>query len=242
MADPAADAPAAPDAAMDAVTEAGDRPPSLSAIAIELAVEDERWAEALAGDDGLEALAAEAAALALDAAGVSPEGRSISVLFADDDTVARLNESFRGKAAPTNVLSWPAHELRAEAEGRADGARPSAPPPPETDGPWGGEPDSLGDVALAWETVAAEAEAQGIALADHVRHLGLHGVLHLLGYDHERDGDARLMEGLESEALLAAGRADPYLAQSMPADETPGKIPKKARPRAGAKKARSDGR
>lgn len=212
-----------------------------AAIVIELALEDERWSEALGGEDGVEALAAEAAGLAMGAAGLDPSGWSVSFLFADDDVVARLNESFRGKATPTNVLSWPAHELRAEAEGRADGAAPSAPPAPETGGPWGAEPESLGDVALAWETVAAEAEAQGLALADHVRHLGLHGVLHLLGYDHERDGDARLMEGLEREALLAAGHADPYLAQEPPAATTPRKT-QKARKDPGAKKARSDGR
>jgi rRNA maturation RNase YbeY len=73
-----------------------------------------------------------------------------------------------------------------------------------------GAPAALGDVVLALETIAAEAEAQGKPLADHVAHLVVHGVLHLLGYDHETQGQARSMERLEIEILAGLGIGDPY--------------------------------
>ena len=68
----------------------------------------------------------------------------------------------------------------------------------------------LGDIVVAYETVAREAEAEGKSLADHFRHLVIHGLLHLLGEDHETEAEARRMEALEVEALASLGIADPY--------------------------------
>ncbi len=196
-----------------------EEPPSL----VEAAVEDPRWTAAL-GEDGPEALARQAAAMALEGAGVAPEGWSASFLFADDEAIADLNGRFRGKPSATNVLSWPAFDLSPE----ISGAAPEAPEPDE--GPWSDEPGSLGDVALAYETCAREAEARGLPLRAHALHLALHGTLHLLGYDHERDADAQLMEGLERRLLVAAGEPDPYVEEDQPAPAGP------------ARTVRSDGR
>ncbi|MEM1316136.1 MAG: rRNA maturation RNase YbeY [Pseudomonadota bacterium] len=174
----------------------------MTAPEIELAVEDPRWdAEA-----GVASVLRAAAAAALEAAGVDGAGRSISILLTADGPMAELNGRFRGKPAPTNVLSWPAEDLAAEAEGAA----PAAPSPPAAPDQ---EPESLGDLALARETLAREAAEAGKPLDAHLFHLAAHGTLHLLGYDHEREGDAARMEALESRICLAAGHPDPYLAE-----------------------------
>ena len=158
-------------------------------------IEDARW-EGL----GLPALAESAAAAVLARLGMDPEDYEIVVMGCDDARIAALNADFRGKPQPTNVLSWPSEERGPEAEGAA----PDLPAPGED------EPESLGDIALAWETCAAEAEAAGKPMAEHVTHLVVHGILHLLGYDHIRDGDATLMETLEVGILASMGVADPY--------------------------------
>ena len=101
----------------------------------------------------------------------------------------RLNRDYRGKDKPTNVLSFPRRRLLA---GRL--------------GPL------LGDIVLAAETVAREAEDEGLALDDHLTHLIVHGFLHLLGYDHEDEAEAAVMEGLETAILGGLGIADPYAA------------------------------
>lgn len=153
-------------------------------------LEDDRWA-----DCGLEALAERAARAALAIAGLPQDGWEIALLACDDARIASLNADFRGKPAPTNVLSWPAEELAPE----NPGAIPPAPEGPE-----------LGDIAIAFETCEAEARERGIAFADHVTHLTIHAVLHLLGYDHIDDADAALMEGLEIKALASMGIQNPY--------------------------------
>ncbi len=115
----------------------------------------------------------------------------------NDARIAALNADFRGKPLPTNVLSWPSDERGAAVEG-------GAPVPPDPNDP------ELGDIAIAYETCMKEAEVAGISAADHCTHLIVHGLLHLLGYDHERDADATLMEGLETQILGKLGITDPY--------------------------------
>jgi probable rRNA maturation factor len=147
------------------------------------------------------ALAARAAGAACAELGFEGRGYEISVLLTDDAEIAGLNEAYRGKGAPTNVLSWPAFPLAPGPDGR--------PPPPPRPGGEGAE-TPLGDVALAAETVAAEAAARGLDLADHATHLIVHAFLHLLGYDHGTEAEAEAMEGVERRALARIGVADPY--------------------------------
>lgn len=107
----------------------------------------------------------------------------VSLLLGDDSVVAALNKQWRGKEGPTNVLSFPAPRI---------------------------DPEFLGDIALAAETIAAEAEFQGKRFEHHAAHLAVHGFLHLLGYDHERPSEAEAMELRERAILASLGIADPY--------------------------------
>ncbi|MFN3578321.1 MAG: rRNA maturation RNase YbeY [Tabrizicola sp.] len=163
---------------------------------VETVIEDRRW-DGL----GLPALAERAGRAALAGLGLGPDGFSVSLMGCDDARIAVLNADFRGKPAPTNVLSWPSQERGAEVAGEA----PALPEPGAAD-----DPEHLGDIAIAWETCAREAEEQGKTMADHVTHLLVHGVLHLLGYDHIEDEDAALMEALEVRILASLGVSDPY--------------------------------
>jgi probable rRNA maturation factor len=163
---------------------------------VETVIEDARW-EAF----GLAALAERAGRAALTGAGLPVEGFQVSLMGCDDTRIAVLNADFRGKPQPTNVLSWPSEERGAEFLGEV----PEAPEPGEAE-----DPESLGDIAIAFETCAREAEAQGKAMADHVTHLIVHGVLHLLGYDHVEEEDAAVMEALEVRILASLGVSDPY--------------------------------
>ncbi|MFT3690255.1 rRNA maturation RNase YbeY [Paenirhodobacter sp.] len=162
---------------------------------VEITLEDARW------QDILPALSERAARAVLEDQGLTPTEFEISLLGCDDARIAVLNADFRGKPMPTNVLSWPSAELAAEAEG----GRPDAPEPFLP-----GERESLGDIAIAWETCLREAEEQEKTLESHVTHLIVHGILHLLGYDHIRDGDAALMEATEVRVLDRMGISDPY--------------------------------
>jgi probable rRNA maturation factor len=119
---------------------------------------------------------------------------SVSLLFTSDSEVRALNREWRGKDKPTNVLSFPMLE-------RSELLALSAEGPPVL----------LGDIALAFETCAREAEEKGISLEHHAAHLIIHGLLHLAGYDHETSSeDAAAMEALEIKALALMGIADPY--------------------------------
>lgn len=156
---------------------------------VDLIAEDDRWAAL-----GLKPLAKRAVKATCAALGL---GRHrVSLLACDDARIAGLNARFRGKPTPTNVLSWPAVDLSPG----PDGACPALPKP--------GDP--LGDIAIAWETCTREAADQGKSLPDHVTHLLVHSVLHLLGYDHEGLQDAARMEGLEVKILASIGVSDPY--------------------------------
>jgi probable rRNA maturation factor len=161
---------------------------------VEIVFEDERWRDA-----GLEALAERAARATLTHLGMMADGYGIGVLACDDARISVLNADFRGKPAPTNVLSWPAEE-------RATPGR--HPDLPAADG--SGMPVELGDIAISLETCEREAGAAEKPFADHVTHLLVHGVLHLLGYDHVDDRDATIMEAVEVEVLGKTGIANPY--------------------------------
>jgi probable rRNA maturation factor len=133
-----------------------------------------------------EPAAAQTVRAAIDAAAaLVPAEGEISVLLTDDAGVRDLNRTWRGLDQPTNVLSFPA-------------ARPSA--------------ALLGDIAIAYETLAREAAADGKPFLHHLAHLVVHGFLHLLGYDHQTDSQADAMEGLECAALARLDIADPYIA------------------------------
>lgn len=113
------------------------------------------------------------------------DGAEVSVLLCDDNAIRTLNRDWRGMDKATNVLSFPAA------------------------GPAGG-PRLLGDIAVAWETTRREAIDQGITVPDHLTHLLVHGLLHLVGYDHQDGAEAEAMEALESGILGDLGVADPY--------------------------------
>ncbi|MFZ5962028.1 rRNA maturation RNase YbeY [Thalassococcus sp. BH17M4-6] len=155
----------------------------------------------------LEALAETAACATLRHLGLDPQGYEIAVLGCDDARIAVLNADFRGKPVPTNVLSWPAWDLAPESPGSAPDMVPSG---------TAEAPEPLGDIAIALQTCLAEAKAAEKRPSDHVTHLVVHGVLHLLGYDHIRDPDATLMESLERSILGKLGIADPYSMQEGP--------------------------
>jgi probable rRNA maturation factor len=163
---------------------------------VDVVIEDDRW-QAF----GLEALADRACGAALAGLGLPRQGFQIVVMGCGDARIAALNADFRGKPQPTNVLSWPAENLAPDAAG-------GTPAPPGQGDP--DDPAPLGDIAIAWETCAREAAAQDKAAADHVTHLLVHATLHLLGYDHQADADAALMEALEVRILDNLGVADPY--------------------------------
>ena len=175
--------------------------PELSLPRLSLAVSrlSPAWRRALPGGGDLARRAARAAL----AGAAWRDGRrlhgpaELSLVLADDALLHHLNRHYRGVDKPTNVLSFPG--------GVVPGPVPSASP-----GRGAGIPAMLGDVVLAVETVAAEAAAQGKTMGDHFSHLVVHGVLHLLGYDHLTAPEARAMESLEVEVLAGLGVADPY--------------------------------
>jgi probable rRNA maturation factor len=166
------------------------------AIHVIVRVDAARWRRAVPGVSRVAMLAAKAAVAAAGKKGpYGKVGGEIVVVLADDATVRRLNRDYRGEDKPTNVLSFPL----------AGG--PAA----------GDEAAPLGDVVLALETVLAEAKARGKRARDHTSHLVVHGVLHILGFDHQKDAPARRMEALETRILAGLGIADPYRARRVAA-------------------------
>lgn len=162
---------------------------------VDIVIEDDRWA-----DFRLEAVATPAVRAAFAELGLPEVGFTLCLMGCDDSRILELNGDFRGKAKPTNVLSWPSEE-----RGAAEGEVPDLPEPGDAD-----DPESLGDIAISYDTCAAEAAEAGKPMADHVTHLVVHGLLHLLGYDHIRAGDGDLMEATEVRILARLGLSDPY--------------------------------
>lgn len=160
---------------------AASAPPALD---IDLSVEAGDWPP----EAELAALAQRAVTATLAELGVAGGASELSILFTDDAHVRSLNAQWRGKDKPTNVLSFPAFASFAK----------------------GKLPPMLGDIALALETVRAEAGLDSKPFDHHLTHLLVHGTLHLLGYDHETDDDAEEMEGLERRILAGLAIADPY--------------------------------
>lgn len=157
----------------------------LPSLDIDLMVEQGAWP----GEEALRALVDRAVPAALAAAGIEPvDSVELSLVFTDDASIQKLNAEWRGKDKPTNVLSFPAFPIA-----------PGDPLPP-----------MLGDIVLAFETVLREAELEQKPLENHITHLIIHGLLHLLGYDHEDDDEAEEMEALERQALARLAIPDPY--------------------------------
>ena len=162
---------------------------------VELAREDP-WPAA--GD--WDALAADAARAALARSPFAewlahPVRVELSIRLTSDDEVRTLNRQYRGKDKPTNVLSFPMIQrdlLETVTQNSDDGEV------------------LLGDIVLAHGVCVAEAAEKGVAMADHLRHLVVHGTLHLLGFDHEGEAEAEAMEAIERDALATLGVADPY--------------------------------
>ena len=163
---------------------------------VECVIEDDRWDWL-----GLEPLSLRAASAVLAAIGLPQTGFTLCLMGCDDARIAVLNAEFRGKPTPTNVLSWPSEDLAEEAPGQA----PALPLPGSAEEPW-----SLGDIAISYDTCAREAAEAGKPMQDHVTHLVVHGLLHLLGYDHIHDADAERMEKHEVAILATLGVDDPY--------------------------------
>jgi probable rRNA maturation factor len=163
--------------------------PEPAPLGLHLSQQDSDWS----GIVGLEpAIRSAAAALARHPGGRGARHREASIVLGSDDLLRRLNASYRGKDAATNVLSFP---FRPRATADREGER------------------YLGDVVLAAETVAREAAERRLAPIEHVQHLVVHGLLHLLGYDHVTEPDAAEMERLETEILTGLGLKDPYALQ-----------------------------
>ncbi len=120
----------------------------------------------------------------------------VSLVLGDDDFIAALNADYRDKNGATNVLSFAAQDYAQPADAQTLAALPA--------------PRLMGDIVLAYNVVLAEAGAQGKDTGDHMRHLLVHGLLHLLGYDHMDEADAQAMEALEIDILAAQGIDNPY--------------------------------
>jgi probable rRNA maturation factor len=157
---------------------------------IDIAVNEPAWRKA--GID-IDALFPDVAGRALSAARVpalKDKDAEISVVLTNDAEIKTLNHDYRDKDKPTNVLSFPLMDINSGAPL--------------------GDPVALGDVVFAYETIAREAKEQDKSFVDHLTHLLIHGVLHLVGYDHIADQEAEIMEKLEIHILKGLGIENPY--------------------------------
>ncbi len=152
---------------------------------LDLAVEDERWTDEY---DFLAALPHLVAA-SLSHAGLMPQSNVVSIALVSDDQICALNRDFRGKDQPTNVLSFPAADIPVASVHSVQ---------------------FLGDIAIAYDITKLEASHEGKLFAHHASHLVVHGVLHLLDFDHDRDESAERMEEAERTILSSFLVPDPY--------------------------------
>jgi len=152
---------------------------------LELRVDDDNWKQI----DDLAHIVTGAFKAGLESSGVSIADVGATIVLADDLTVKQLNQQWRNQENATNILSFPAPKDEKTETGQR----------------------YLGDMILALGVVSGEADEQGKALATHLCHLVIHGALHLLGYDHMKDDEARQMEDLERTAMTALKLPDPYL-------------------------------
>lgn len=153
-------------------------------ILIDIAINDQGWQD----EKRLADLAGQAVKAAVCRLDLQDAASELSLVFTNNDEMRHLNARWRHKDRPTNVLSFPAFPVRA-------GEKP---------GPM------LGDIILARETIEEEARAQGKPFSNHLSHLIIHGFLHLLGYDHEDERNAEIMERLEQEIVHTLAIPDPY--------------------------------
>ncbi len=168
-------------------------------VHVDVEVVDGAWLSDLPGaDDVVERACTRALQVAC-----SGEAVTVTVVMADDRMLADLNGRWRHIDRPTDVLSFPSDD-------RSPGTRlrPPAGSPPGSD-------IALGDIVIARETVVDDASRRATALTDHLSHIAVHGTLHLLGYDHETDADAGVMEAMERAVLETLGISDPYLSDTM---------------------------
>jgi len=143
------------------------------------------------GEPEAEAVIQRAIAAAAEAVDADVGDAELAVMLTDDSGIRTLNSNWRSIDKPTNVLSFPA-------------LQPTAPSRP------GDAPRMLGDIAIAYETMRQEADDEQKPFHHHLSHLAVHGFLHLIGYDHETEGEAEVMEALEQEILAQLGIPDPY--------------------------------
>jgi probable rRNA maturation factor len=143
------------------------------------------------GEPNAEAVIHRAIAAAAEVVDADVGEAEIAVMLTDDAGIRTLNSNWRGIDKPTNVLSFPA--LQPTGDGSPDEA-----------------PRMLGDIAIAFETTRGEADNEQTPFDHHLSHLAVHGFLHLIGYDHEKNDDAEAMETLEAEILAQLGIPDPY--------------------------------
>lgn len=159
-------------------------------VEIDIVVEAPAWESV----NALEMLARDCVSASVGASGVKlSQNCELSVTFCDDAAMRALNAQWRGKDAPTNVLSFP------------------------TPGALAAKP-LIGDIIVAYETVMREASEQEKPIREYVAHMLVHGFLHLIGYDHETDAEAEAMEALERRIAMALGLSDPYADEPRLAD------------------------
>jgi probable rRNA maturation factor len=164
-------------------------------IRIALEIEDQRWTETLPDVGRLIETAVSAALAEVDSGERTIE---VGVRLVDDGTIRGLNRDWRGKDKPTNVLSFPLGDPA---------------PVADADFPW-----LIGDIVMSYDTMNAEAERDGKAMAHHVAHLAVHAALHLIGHDHENEAEAEAMETMEVALLADLGIPDPYAAPAASED------------------------